>query len=203
MKRTSVVGPVRSAAALAIAIMLAGQSRAVGQNLIEVRGASTEYRYADWSHTWSNGAVVDLFYVGVPGSNELNLGGGFGFARGHLTVTPLAYLVIGKEESQRGIKMALLVSFEQRGWKLLSFIGQYLSVSGGVDNYQVMDVLDLTRTLGKRVELGVQSGFFHADGEWNPQTGPVLKLNDRHGAWAVSYRFGSEDEFRVGRVVTF
>lgn len=89
---------------LAIATMLAGPSTAAGQNAIEVRGADTEYRYADWSHTWPNAAVVDLFYVGVPGSNELNLGGGYSLARSGLVVTPLVYAVIGKEESQRGIR---------------------------------------------------------------------------------------------------
>ena len=182
---------------------LAGPSAAAGQNLIEVRGADTKYRYADWSHTWANSAVADVFYVGVPGSNELNLGGGYSLSRGGLVVTPLAYAVIGKEDSQRGVKLALLLSFERRGWKVLAFIGQYLAVSGGVDSYQVMDALDLTRMLGKRLEFGVQSGFFHVAGDWNWQTGPILKANDRRGAWAVSYRFGAEDEFRVGRVVTF
>ena len=178
-------------------------SQAAGQNLIEIRGADTKYRYLDWNHTWHSSAVVDVFYVGVPGSNELNIGGGYAFVRGRLAVTPLAYAVIGKEQSQRGIKVALLVSFEHRGWKLLSFLGDYIPVSGGVDAYQVMDALDLTRSIGTRLEVGIESSFFHADGAWNQQTGPLLKLNDGHGAWAASYRFGPENEFRVGRVVTF
>ncbi len=183
--------------------MLISPSPAVGQHLVELRGADTKYRYLDWNYTWGNAAVVDVFYVGVPGSNELNVGGGYAFKQGHLVVTPRLYAVIGKEESQRGIKVAVLVSFERQGWKVLSFLGHYLPVSGAVGAYQVMDVLDVTRTLGTRVEAGIESGFFRQGGEWNQQAGPLLKLNDRHGAWAVSYRFGSEDEFRVGRVVTF
>ena len=192
-----------------IAIVLAGVglltagSTAAGQNLIEARLADTEYRYLDWSHTWRNAAVLDLFYVGVPGSDELNLGGGYGFTRGGLVVTPLAYAVIGRQDRRRGIKLALLISADHRGWKLLSFIGQYIPISGEVDSYLVMDALDLTRKIGSRWELGIQSGFFHTDGDWNQQTGPLLKLNDKHGTWAVSYRFGSEDEFRGGRVITF
>ena len=118
-------------------------------------------------------------------------------------MTPLAYAVIGNEQAQRGLKVALLVSFEHRGWKLLSFIGDYLPISGQVDAYQVLDALDLTRTIGTHAEVGVESGFFHADGAWNPKTGPLFKWNDRHGAWAASYRFGPENELRVGRVVTF
>ena len=188
---------------LVIATLLAGPSIAAAQNVIEVRGADTKYRYADWSHTWAGAAIVDVFYVGVPGSNELNLGGGYSLTRGRFMVTPLAYAVIGKEQSQRGIKVALLLSFEHRGWRLVSFIGQYIPVSGGVQAYQVMDALDLTRTIGKRLELGIESGFFHTDGTWTQQTGPLVKVDDRHGAWAASYRFGSQNEFRVGRVVTF
>ena len=105
--------------------ILAGQSSAIAQNLVEVRGADTKYRYVDWSYTWKSAAVVDVFYIGVPGSNELNLGGGYAFKRGRLLLTPLVYAVFGKEDSQRGVKVALLASFEKDGWKLLSFLGAY------------------------------------------------------------------------------
>ena len=183
--------------------ILAGQSSAIAQNLVEVRGADTKYRYVDWSYTWKSAGVVDVFYIGVPGSNELNLGGGYAFKRGRLVLTPLVYAVIGKEDSQRGVKFAVLASFEKDGWKLLSFLGAYARASGAVRPYQVLDTLDVTRTFAARWEAGVQSGFFRAGGAWNPQVGPLLKLNDRRGAWAVSYRFGPQREFRVGRVLTF
>jgi hypothetical protein len=189
--------------AIVIAAVLGGPSGVAGQHLVEVRGADTRYRYVDWNYTWKSAAVVDVFYIGVPGSNELNVGGGYAFKRGRLVLTPLVYAVFGKEGSQRGVKVALLAFVEKDGWKLLSFLGQYIRASGAVDAYQVMDTLDVTRTLGTRWEAGVQSGFFHAGGAWNPQIGPLLKLNDRHGAWAASYRFGPQREFRVGRVLTF
>ena len=57
-----------------LATVLAGPSIAAAQNVIEVRGADTKYRYADWNHTWAGAATVDVFYVGEPGSNEPNLG---------------------------------------------------------------------------------------------------------------------------------
>jgi hypothetical protein len=189
--------------AIVIAAVLCGQSNAAGQNLVEVRGADTKYRYVDWSYTWKSAAVVDVFYIGVPGSNELNLGGGYAFMRGRLVLTPLVYAVFGKEDSQRGVKVAVLATFEKDGWKLLSFLGAYARASGAVHPYQVLDTLDVTRTFAARWEAGVQSGFFRTGGAWNPQVGPLLKLNDRHGAWAVSYRFGPQREFRVGRVLTF
>jgi len=189
--------------AIVVAAVLCGQSSAAGQNLVEVRGADTKYRYVDWNYTWKSAAVVDVFYIGVPGSNELNVGGGYAIKAGRLLLTPLVYAVIGKEDSQRGVKFAVLASFEKDGWKLLSFLGAYARASGEVRPYQVLDTLDLTRTFAARWEAGVQSGFFRTGGAWNPQVGPLLKLNDRRGAWAVSYRFGPQREFRAGRVLTF
>jgi hypothetical protein len=176
---------------------------AAGQHMVEVRGADTKYRYADWNYSCAKGAVADVFYVGVPGSNEFNVGGGYAFKHGGLVVTPLVYGVVGKEGGQRGVKLALLVSVDKGGWKLLAFLGDYIPVSGDVESYQVLDTLDLTRVIGKRWEVGVQAGFFRASGSWNPQVGPLVKLNDRFGAWAVSYRFGPDNEFRAGRVLTF
>ncbi len=173
------------------------------QNVVEIRIADTKYRYADWDYSFSNGAVIDLFYVGVPGSNEFNLGGGYAIKRGAFVVSPLAYLVIGKEGGQRGVKLAVHVSVDRAGWKVLGFLGDYIPASGDVDSYQVLDTLDITRSLGKRWEAGLQSGFFRTGGTWSPQVGPLVKLNDRHGAWAASYRFGPENELRVGRVLTF
>jgi hypothetical protein len=179
------------------------QSSAAAQNLVEVRAADTKYRYVDWNYTFKNAVVVDGFYVGVPDSNEFNVGGGYAFKRGGLVLTPLLYAVFGVEGSQRGVKVAVLASFEKDGWKLLSFIGHFAPVTGSVNSYQVLDTLDLTRTIGTRWEVGLQTGFFRADGAWNTQVGPLLKANDRLGAWAVSYRFGSQNEFRVGRVLIF
>jgi hypothetical protein len=188
---------------LAVMAAVCCSSHAVAQNLAEVRLADTKYRYADWNYTFKSSAVVDLFYVGVPGSNEFNLGGGYAFKRGGLVLTPLLYFVIGKEESQSGVKVALLAAFERRGWKLLSFIGHYEPISGAVGSYQVLDTLDVTRVIAGRFEAGIQAGFFRQDHAWNEQIGPLLKLNDRLGAWAVSYRFGDQNEFRAGRVLTF
>lgn len=195
----------RAAVVLAVAVtaVLCASRAASAQHLVEVRGADTEYRFADWNYTWKSGAVVDLFYVGVPGSNEFNLGGGYAFVRGPLVVSPLAYAVIGREAGQRGVKVAVLVLFAQDGWKFQSFLGHYIPASGDVPSYQVLDTLDLTRTIGPRWEIGVQAGFFHVDGGWNQQVGPVVKFNDRLGAWAVSYRFGPQRELRVGRVLAF
>lgn len=194
---------VEALAVMGVLGVLAAAAPAAGQNLVEVRFANTKYRYADWNYTFKNGAVVDLFYVGVPGSNEFNLGGGYAFKRRPLVLTPLAYAVIGKENSQAGVKLALLASFDKAGWKVLSFLGDYVPIAGDVDSYQVLDTLDFTRAFAGRWEAGLQVGFFRQDAAWNTQVGPLVKRNDRLGAWAASYRFGNQNEFRVGRVLTF
>ena len=193
----------RFVVAFVSAALLLGVRETAGQVVAEARLADTRYRFVDVSLTRKNGVVFDCFYVGVPGSNELNAGGGYAFKRTALTLTPLVYAVIGKEGGERGVKAALLTAYERAGWKVGSFLGAFVRTSGSTDSYQVLDTADLTRTLRARWELGVQSGFFRSGGAWNTQVGPLLKLNDARGAWAVSYRFGQQKEFRVGRVVVF
>ena len=111
----------------------------------------------------------------------------------------MAYAVIGKEGGQRGMKIALLVMFEKSGWKLNSFFGHFARIAGDVGHYQVLDTFDVSRVVHGPFEVGLSSGFFHAGGKWNPQIGPLFKLNDRFGAWYLSYRFGPEYELRFSR----
>jgi hypothetical protein len=188
---------------LILAAVCLASRHSAAQNMFEVRGADSKYRYVDWNYTFHNSAVVDTFYIGVPGSNEFNLGGGYGIKIGKLTVSPLLYAVLGKEGAQRGLKMALLVTFDKNGWKLNSFLAHYAPLSGEVSQYQVLDTLDFSRVFGKHWEFGISNGFFHSDGKWNPQAGPMVKLNDRFGSWAASYRFGPQKEFRLGRIFVF
>ncbi len=187
----------------ALVVLLLAGTPASAQHYLEFRGADTRYRFADWSFSFKNSAVVDVFYVGVPGSNEFNLGLGYAIRKGQLSVTPLAYAVLGKEGGQRGVKLALLVSFGKDGWKLNGFLGHYAPLSGEVPQYQVLDTLDFTRSFAQSWEAGVSSGFFHTDQSWSPQIGPVLKRNDRLGSWAISWRFGPQREIRAVRVLAF
>ncbi len=186
-------------AGILLAFFLGGR-QGLAQHYLEGRGADTKYRYFDWNYTFSNSALVDVFYVGVPGSNEFNLGSGYGFKpKPSLMIAPMAYAVIGKEAGQRGVKIALLVMFEKNGWKVNSFLGHFMRIAGDVARYQVLDTLDASRVVHGPFEVGISSGFFHADGKWNPQIGPLFKLNDRFGSWYVSYRFGPENELRFAR----
>jgi hypothetical protein len=190
-------------AGILLALLVCGR-QGLAQHYLEGRAADTKYRYFDWNYAFSNSAIVDVFYVGVPGSNEFNLGGGYGFKpKPSLMIAPVAYAVIGKEARQRGIKTALLVMFEKNGWKVNSFFGHFTRIAGDVRDYQVLDTLDASRMVYKQLEAGISSGFFHANGKWNPQIGPLLKWNDRFGAWYVSYRFGPENELRFSRNILF
>jgi hypothetical protein len=174
------------------------------QHVFEIRGApDSKYRFADWSYTTKRSVIFDVFYVGVPGSNEFNFGGGYGIKPfPFLTIAPVAYAVIGKEGGQRGIKVGTLLFFDRDQWKGNLFFAHFEPASGSVPRYQVLDTADLTRKIHGAWDAGVSAGFFHAGGTWNPQVGPMAKRNDRHGAWAVSYRFGPQREFRITRVLT-
>src|SRR5436305_1176730 len=124
--------------ALVSGSLLAGVCNLAGQGVAEIRLADTRYRFADVSFTAKNGAVLDAFYVGVPGSNELNAGGGYTFKRNALTLTPLVYAVVGKEGGERGIKTALLTAYESDGWKFAAFLGAFVRTAGSTDSYQVL-----------------------------------------------------------------
>ena len=188
-------------AGILLALLMTGRE-GLAQHYLEGRIADTKYRYFDWNYTFSNSAIIDVFYVGVPDSNEFNLGSGYGFKpKPSLTIVPIAYAVIGKEAGERGIKVALLVMFEKSGWKLNSFFGHFGPIVGEVEHYQVLDTLDASRVVNGPFEIGLSSGFFHAGEKWNPQIGPLFKLNDRLGSWYVSYRFGPENELRFGRIL--
>jgi hypothetical protein len=208
--RASALTPRKPAILLATAVRISGlmiamcfnAGHAPAQNTVEVRGADSRYRYVDWTFSAYKSFMVDLFYVGVPGSNEFNLGGGYGFKpTPALMIAPLTYAVIGKEGGQRGIKLAVLAVLEKGSWRANAFLAHYAPVHGEVARYQVLDTGDLTRIFIKRWEAGISAGFFHAGSAWNPQIGPLLKRNDRLGAWGLSYRFGPQRELRLTRVL--
>ena len=71
--------------------------------------------------------------------------------------------------------------------------------------YLVLDSLDTTVEVTKKLDVGVSVGFFLQDGKWNTQAGPVVRLNtDKLGSWAVSQRFGpGRRELRFSRTFTF
>jgi hypothetical protein len=166
---------------------------------IELRGSSTEYRYADAACTLKNGFILDGYYIGVPKNNEISLGFGYQWKPiPALSLTPLLYGVVGKEKNQRGVKFGLMGSFTKSQYTVAGYLAKYQILKGTTTNYLVLDTLDVTRTVSKHWEIGTSTGLFLQDNKWNPQYGGVTKLNDKAGYTAISYRFGVR-EFRISR----
>ena len=191
------------AAVFGLALLLAPASLRA-QTVVELRGATTEYRFVDLNHTFKNGAFLDLLYLGSETSNELYAGAGWSWKPSQgVTLTPIVYGVAGKEADERGIALCGSLFVDRGGWRVLGFGGQFLRVSGDVPDYTFLDSLDVTRVLGGKWELGASAGFLRIDGAWNELIGGTLKLNDKRGQTAVQLRGGSTTELRLIRTFVF
>ena len=177
---------------------------AAAQTVVELRGATTEYRFVDLNHTFKNGVFLDLLYLGSETSNELYAGGGWSWKPSQgVTLTPIVYGVFGKEGDEKGVALCASVFVDRGGWRVLGFGGQFLRASGDVPDYTFLDSLDVTRVIAKRWELGVSGGFLKSGDAWNELIGGTLKFNDRLGATAVAVRGGYTTELRLIRTFVF
>jgi len=194
---------VKPASVVTFALSLAAPAAAFAQTALELRGASSEYRFVDLSHAFARGPMLDLLYIGVPGMNELYAGAGYSWKpASSTTLTPIAYAVFGKENGERGLCLGALISASVSGLKLAGFAGRFFRLSGDVASYEFIDSLDLTRALG-RYEIGASLGLFRQRGDAAWLFGPTLKLNDARGSFALSARFGDSHEIRLIRILTF
>ena len=119
-----------AAAALAAATLTAPLS---AQTVVEARVSTTKYRFLDFSHTFANRLTLDALYVAVPGMNELYLGAGYQLrpAAG-VSLTPIVYAVLGKENHERGVCLGALLAVDRGGWKAAGFMGRFFRTSGEV-----------------------------------------------------------------------
>lgn len=182
-------------------LILAAVCRA--SDVVEVRSSSSgEYRYMEWMHTF-NKVATDIYYVGVPGNNELDVCLGYQIpSRRGLSVTPFFCGVTAKENRQLGVKTAAAISWEKGKWKGDAYYGHFLPLRGNLNSYDVLDSGNATYVLSKCWEVGISTGFFRQDGKWNPLVGPLARRNDKLGSWSVSFRTGPTKEFRVIRTIT-
>jgi hypothetical protein len=191
---------------LAAAEALADEAAPPPPNYLELRGGWSEpglYRYAEYARPLRGALVFDAVYLGVPGQNELYLGAGYALkVAPTLTVTPLLYGVVGKENGERGLALGLSVLGAVREWSVYTFVGYFEPLAGDVARYLFVDTLDVARKLG-RFELGASAGVFVTGGTCTCVAGPVLVRNDRLGAWRASARAGSTFEVRLVRSFAF
>ena len=205
--RTATGAPVLGALIIAGLALAPAEAlaRASPPNYVELRAAHSAdgfYRYLEYSRVFPHGLVLDALYLGVPGQNELYVGGGYQLEATSLTVTPLVYGVVGKENGERGVALGVFVLGTVREWSVYSFLGYFEPLAGAVPRYLFLDSLDVSRKLG-RWELGVSTGVFHAGGDWSVLAGPVIIRGDQRGAWRVSLRGGSTVEIRLARTLAF
>ena len=172
--------------------------------LLEFRGASNaSYRYADWSHSFANKVATDVYYIGVPGNNELSACGGYVLpAVKGLSVTPFLCGTVAKENGEAGIKAAVVIAWEKGHYKADAYYAHLWTTHGTISSYDLLDAGNVTRTVGKKWEMGISAGYFLQDRSWNPLVGPLIRRNDAIGFWGASFRVGPNNELRFIRTFT-
>jgi hypothetical protein len=173
------------------------------EDLVEFRGTSNaSYRYADWSHSFANKWATDVYYIGVPGYNELTVCGGYSLPTvKDLSLTPFFCGTMTKENTVLGIKAAVVIGWSKGAWKTDAYYAHFKAIRNTALPYDVLDAGNLTYSLSPRLETGISAGFFRQGREWNPLIGPLIRKNDKFGFWFCSYRFGIKDELRFGRTL--
>jgi hypothetical protein len=196
----------RTAIVVVLAMLAFWASPAAGQPYAELRGSTAHYRYVDVGYSFARGPVLDALYIGSPGLNELYLGAGFAWqATPSLNLTPIVYGVVGLDEGsgERGAVIGSYLTLEKGPYRLIAYLGRFVRIDGDVPSYDFLDTGDLTRVVSGPWELGVSSSVFRTEGEWSHQTGPMVKRTDSLGFWALSVRFGFDDELRLVRMLSF
>lgn len=172
-------------------------------NFAEIRWSKDNlYGYGDYVNTKGT-RVLEVFLVKTPGQTQGCAGIGKQFTLNKLgTISAMLYGVIGSND-QLGVMPAVLPTIEKGKYKSNAFLAWFIPIKGEVHQFLVLDTWDTTYALSKRFDAGTSIGFFLQDGKWNPQVGPVLKINDKLGSYSVSYRVGTGRELRFGRTFIF
>ena len=196
----------RSLAILAAAVVLAAlprPARAEVETEIEMRVASTEYRFVDLNRSYDSGLVFDALYTGEPGMDEFHVGLGYDLSSSERSsLIPIVYAGFGRQYGERGATLGALIYVERDKARFQCFLGHFFPIRGEVSAYTFVDTLDWTRAV-RRFEVGASASAYRYEGEIVRLIGPVLKWNDRQGTWAASARFGDDSELRVVRSLAF
>jgi hypothetical protein len=203
-------GPLPRAVLAAALVLLAAPRPAPAQTEIELRASSTDYHFAEISHSFDSDLLLDSLYIDVPDARELFLGVGYEFDLGRkVSLIPILYTVSAQEIDDqgdllrdRGLMFGTLLHVDGRKWRAEGFAGHFFPGEGVLPPYTFVDSLDLTHVFG-RCEVGLSTAAYRTEGEVFWVSGPLFKWNDHLGAWAASERFGDEREFRIVRTIDF
>jgi hypothetical protein len=196
----------RLLAALAAVLVLATLPRPVraeAETELEMRAASTEYRFVDINRSFDSGLVFDALYTGEPGMDEVHVGLGYDVSSSERSsVIPIVYAGFGRQYGERGATLGALIYVERDKARFQAFFGHFFPIRGEVSAYTFVDTLDWTRVI-RSFEVGASASAYEYEGEIVKVLGPVFKWNDRQGTWAASARFGDDSELRVVRSLAF
>jgi hypothetical protein len=195
--------PLAILAAVFLLAALPRPVRAEAETELEIRAASTEYRFVDLNRSFDSGLVFDALYTGEPGMDEVHVGLGYDLSSSERSsVIPIVYAGFGRQYGQRGATLGALIYVERDKARFQCFLGHFFPVRGEVSAYTFVDTLDWTRVV-RSFEVGASASAYEYEGEIVKVLGPVLKWNDRQGTWAASARFGDDSELRVVRSLAF
>lgn len=174
------------------------------KNYIELRGGGkTYYEYEEYTRELPKGFSFTALHVREGSDHEFSVGFGKALELNKMvTLTPVVYATFGSH-GQRGATIGAYVEAEQNKLKARAFVGRFINIKGQTESYTGMDVGDVTYAVSKKWDIGVSTTFF-CQGGCTIQSGPIVRRNDKLGAWEFSYRFGKEEnQFRLTRTFSF
>lgn len=161
-------------ALLLAALPRAARAEAEGDTEIEMRVASTEYRFIDLSRSFDSGVVLNVVYTGEPGLDEGLLGLGFDLSSSdHASVIPIVYAVAGRQYGERGATLGMLVYLEGRASRFQCFLGHYFPKRGEIEAYSFVDTLEWTGVI-RRFEMGLSAAAYQVENVDERPAPPVL-----------------------------
>lgn len=162
--------------------------------------ASNQYRTVDWTRQWDEHFVTDLNYLGTKTNNEMCAGVGYILKPvNSLTFIPFAYFVLGTDGQELGLGFGGVVSFSARKWRGSFNVNHFFPLHGSVENYNISDASTLTRAISKNWETGVMFSIFQQASTHLVFSGPLIRRNDKLGAWTISFEAGSQNQVRLQR----
>lgn len=166
---------IATLAAAAVLAALPHPARAEAETEIEMRVASTEYRFVDLSRSFESGLVFDVLYTGEPGMDEGLMGLGFDFSSSdRASLIPIAYAVAGRQYGERGATLGMLIYVEGSSTRFRCFLGHYFPIRGEVEAYSFVDTLEWTGVIKKRFEIGLSAAAYQIENVYEESVPAVL-----------------------------